>query len=73
MTDDARSAAGACSERELTEPVDLCLDDGRVDPAAVGWSRRPLHRANLAPSARNKTWDYWCVLGGGHALSVTYS
>ncbi|MEV5398578.1 hypothetical protein AB0N26_20700 [Streptomyces cellulosae] len=35
------------AEREITSPVDLCLPDGRLNPAAVGWTRRPLHRANL--------------------------
>ncbi|GAA4419028.1 DUF2804 domain-containing protein [Georgenia halophila] len=32
---------------EITEPVDLCLPSGALNPAAVGWSRTPLHRANL--------------------------
>ena len=27
-------------EREITAAVDLCLPGGRLDPAAVGWSRR---------------------------------
>jgi hypothetical protein len=26
---------------EITEVVDLCLPDGRLNPAAVGWTRRP--------------------------------
>ncbi|MBE2198896.1 MAG: hypothetical protein IAE79_09825 [Anaerolinea sp.] len=34
-------------ERELTALVDLCLPNGRLNPAAVGWSRAPLHRCNL--------------------------
>jgi hypothetical protein len=45
--------------REIVEPVDLCLPDGRLAPAAVGWSRRPLHRCNLR-GGRKKRWDYWC-------------
>ena len=32
---------------ELTEQVDLCLPNGRINPAAIGYSRRPLHRTNL--------------------------
>lgn len=32
---------------EITAPVDLCLPSGVLNPAAVGWSRVPLHRANL--------------------------
>jgi len=32
---------------EITEAVDLCLPDGRLNPAAVGWTRRPLHLDGL--------------------------
>ena len=48
-------------EPELTEPVDLCTPDGAaLNPAARGWSRRPLHRANLDGRwGLNKRWDYW--------------
>jgi hypothetical protein len=63
------------TEPEITGPVDLCRDDGRtLDPAAQGWSRVPLHRANLAGRwGRTKRWDYWGVLTPTHALSVTYA
>jgi len=62
-------------EPELTEPVDLCLADGRrLNPAARGWSRRPLHRANLAGVwGRTKRWDYWAVLAGDLVLSAVYA
>lgn len=62
-------------ERELTEPVDLCTPDGaRLNPAARGWSRQPLHRANLeGQHGRNKRWDYWAVLAGDLVLSTVYS
>ena len=41
----------ATKEREINEPVDLAAPDGRrLNPDAVGWSRRPLHRANLRGS-----------------------
>jgi hypothetical protein len=47
-------------ERELIEPVKLCTPDGRLDRAAVGWSRRPLHRCNLSGRfPRKKRWDWW--------------
>lgn len=49
------------SEREITEPVDLCLPNGRLNPKAVGWSRRPLHTANLQGWGRNKRFEYWCI------------
>lgn len=62
-------------ERELTAPVDLCTVDGAsLNPAARGWSRRPLHRANLVgQSGRNKRWDYWAILAGDLVLSAVFS
>lgn len=65
---------GACTERELTEPVDECLADGRLNPEAIGWSRQPVHRCNLQGGwGRNKRWDYWCVTTDTHLFSLTYS
>jgi Domain of unknown function (DUF2804), N-terminal/Domain of unknown function (DUF2804), C-terminal len=62
-------------ERELTEPVSLALADGRtLDPAARGWSRRPLHRANLHGGwGRTKRWDYWAILAGDLVVSSVYA
>jgi hypothetical protein len=62
-------------ERELTQPVDLATPDGRqLSPDAIGWSRRPLHRANLAGRwGRTKRWDYWAVLAEDLVISVTYA
>ena len=67
--------AMATHELELTEPVDLCVADGSsLNPAARGWSRRPLHRANLRGSfGENKRWDYWAVLAGDLVVSMVYS
>lgn len=71
MTDRAADS-GRCTERELTETVDLCRPDGRLHPDAVGWSRQPLHRCGLPGSwGRRKRWDYWCVTAPGVVLSVT--
>jgi len=56
---------------ELTAPVDLCLSDGTVNPAAIGWSRRPLHRANLRGWGRTKRWEHWCVTTPTHLLALT--
>ena len=62
-------------EAELTEPVDLCTPDGRrLNPAARGWSRRPLHRADLRGGwGRTKRWDYWAVLSEGLVVTVTFA
>ncbi|MBV9936515.1 MAG: DUF2804 domain-containing protein [Actinobacteria bacterium] len=61
-------------ERELVEGVDLCLPDGRLNPDAKGWSRRPLHRANLhVPWGRAKRWDYWAILAGDVVVSSVYA
>ncbi|MGV3760347.1 MAG: DUF2804 family protein, partial [Actinomycetota bacterium] len=65
----------ATHENELTDPVDLCTPDGlALNPAALGWSRRPLHRANLGGHfGINKRWDYWAVLAGDLLVSLVYS
>src|SRR5215831_15351515 len=63
-------------ERELTQPIDLCTPGGqRLNPDARGWSRRPLHRANLdgGGAGRNKRWDYWAILAGDLVVSSVYS
>ncbi|MGK5671654.1 DUF2804 domain-containing protein [Micromonospora sp. URMC 106] len=60
-------------EREITEPVDLCLPDGRLNPAAVGWSRRPLHRANLRGWGRAKRWEYWGIVTPTHIVGLVAS
>lgn len=64
-------------EREITEPVDLCLPTGRLNPDAVGWTRRPLHRSNLRRGprrwGRNKRWEYWGVVSPTHIISITVS
>lgn len=62
-------------EREITHPVDLATPDGRqLNGDARGWSRRPLHRANLTGRwGRNKRWDYWAVLADDVVMSLTYA
>ena len=61
------------TEREITSPVDLCLPSGRLDPAAVGWSRRPLHRPNLRGWGRGKRWEYWGLVTPTHVVGLTVS
>jgi len=59
-------------ERELTEPVLLCDEQGRLNPQAVGWSRVPLVRANLSGHwPRKKKWNFWNWISPGFVFSVT--
>ncbi|GAA3441668.1 hypothetical protein Pve01_30270 [Planomonospora venezuelensis] len=60
-------------EREITVPTDLCLPDGRLNPEAVGWTRRPLHRANLRGWGRAKRWEYWGIVTPGHIVGIVAS
>jgi hypothetical protein len=60
-------------EREITEPVDLCLPNGRLNPAAVGWTRQPLHRANLRGWGRVKRWEYWGIVTPSHIIGLVAS
>ena len=65
---------GACTEREITAPVSLCAQDGRLLPEAVGWARQPLIDCTLHRSwGRRKRWDFWCVTGPGFAMNLTYA
>jgi hypothetical protein len=70
-----RDDVGVTPENELTVEVDLCTPDGdRLNPAARGWSRRPLHRANLTGHfGVNKRWDYWAILAGDLVVSSVYA
>src|SRR5262249_53399625 len=59
-------------EREVTERTDLCDARGRLNPAAVGWSRTPLVRANLVGHwPRKKRWNFWNWISPQFVFSVT--
>ncbi|MCP2031785.1 hypothetical protein L1277_001883 [Okibacterium sp. HSC-33S16] len=65
-------------ELEITAPVSLTGPDGRLNPAAVGWSRTPMHRTDGIGKmgtgwGRNKRWEYWAVTTPAHIVSVTVS
>ncbi|SEB07898.1 DUF2804 domain-containing protein [Leifsonia sp. 21MFCrub1.1] len=68
---------GTTGERELTEQAALCLPDGRLNRAAVGWSRTPLLDTSGIGGrhgwGRNKRWEYWAVTSPTHLLAVTVS
>lgn len=61
-------------ENEITQPVSECLDSGKLNPLAKGFSRFPYHICNLnGPWGRQKRWDYWCITSDDCALSITYA
>lgn len=59
-------------QREITADVDLVTPDGRLNPDAVGWSRRPRHLARFrSPDLRSKRWEWWGVVTPRHIVGVT--
>lgn len=59
---------------EITGPVALCRSSGRLNPEAVGWSRRPLQHCNLTGRwPRKKRWNYWAFTSNTHLFSMTVS
>lgn len=66
------------TEREITEPVALCLANGDLNPDAVGWTRRQLLDTSrigrgIRDRGRNKRWEYWAVVSPTHIISLTVS
>jgi hypothetical protein len=60
------------AEVERTAPADLCDASGRLNDAAVGWSRMPLVRANLRRHwPRKKRWNFWNWISPRFVFSVT--
>ncbi|GAB3799337.1 DUF2804 domain-containing protein [Humibacter antri] len=65
-------------EHEITTPVDLCLPSGRLNRAAIGFTRRQLHNTDgIGRGAyawgRNKRWEYWAITTPTHIVSLTVS
>ncbi|MBM4337703.1 MAG: DUF2804 domain-containing protein [Deltaproteobacteria bacterium] len=68
----SRVSEAVYAEREITAPVDLCDARGRLNPAAVGFARQPLFRANLSGHwPRKKRWNFWNWIGPDFVFSVT--
>ncbi|MGW1740516.1 DUF2804 domain-containing protein [Nocardia sp. NPDC001965] len=61
------------TEREITAPVELCHSDGRLNPEAVGWTRRPLHHTALRGWGRRKRWEYWGIVTPRHIVGIVAS
>ena len=59
--------------REITDAVDLCLPGGRLNPAAVGRTRTPLHRSPLRGWGRTKRWEYWGIVTPDWFVGLTVS
>ncbi|MDQ3157972.1 MAG: DUF2804 domain-containing protein [Actinomycetota bacterium] len=57
--------------REITEAVNLCLPNGRLNRDAAGFTRTPLHESNLRGWGRNKRWDYWGIVSPRFVLGMT--
>ncbi|MFL0579667.1 DUF2804 domain-containing protein [Dietzia sp. 179-F 9C3 NHS] len=60
----------AHTEHEITEPVDLA-HGARLNPAAVGWSRIPLHRTAISGWGRTKRWEYWGIVTDRWVIGLT--
>ena len=60
------------AEREILAPLSLCDSKGNLNPAAIGYSRKPLIDSNLSGHfMRKKKWNYWCVYGEDILFSAT--
>ena len=61
-------------EREIVQPVDLCLDNGKLNQDAVGFSRNPLQNCKIPGHwPRKKRWNYWCIYDSKFLISLTVS
>ncbi len=61
-------------ESEIKQVIALCDKNGNLNPSAIGWSRKPLHRCNLSKHYfRKKKWNYWCIYDKEWLISFTIS
>lgn len=62
-------------EPELPQKrVQLCDEHGRLNRAAVGWTRQPVHDCAIRGRwPRKKKWNYWCITTPEVLFSVTVS
>ncbi len=61
-------------ENEITSIVNLCDQNGSLNPKAKGYSKSPLHICNLkGHSLRKKKWNYWCFTNQDMLFSITIS
>ncbi len=55
---------------EIVSAVDLAISR-TLNPAAIGWSRRPVHRTALPWTGRVKRWEYWGIITRRYVLGLT--
>ncbi|UYO95776.1 DUF2804 domain-containing protein [Microbacterium sp. M28] len=64
-------------EREIRQHVSLTTAAGGLNPAALGFTRMPMHDTSGIPGrgrwGRNKRWEYWNVITPTHIVSLTVS
>lgn len=59
---------------EIKDSADLCTPSGKLNPMALGWSRRPLIRCNIhGHFLRKKKWNYWAFINQNCMFSATVS
>ena len=62
------------AEKEIVEATLLCDQKGNLNPAAIGYARKPIIQCNLKGHfMRKKKWNYWCVFGDDIMFSATIS
>jgi hypothetical protein len=62
------------AEKEIVESTLLCDKKGNLNPAAIGFARKPIINSNLKGHfMRKKKWNYWCVFGDEIMFSATIS
>lgn len=65
---------GQYTEKELLQPVDLCVSNGDLNTDSIGWSRKSIFNCNLSGRwLRKKKWNYWCTTNDDCLFSVTIS
>lgn len=62
------------AEKEILDAIKLCDAKGNLNPAAIGYARKPVIQSNLKGHfMRKKKWNYWCVYGDDLLFSATIS
>lgn len=61
-------------EPELTSPLPITDGRGRLNRAAVGWSRHPVQECRIEGRwPRRKRWHFWLVTTDTHLVALTFA